>query len=90
MSSESEARTPPTADELSQAQKVEVYDEEGQTHVLGDLMNGKRTALIFVRHFCMPSKISIAMFHNTDNPRVSKLSSVPEAFERGRSARQFA
>jgi hypothetical protein len=54
MSSESEARIPPAPNELAQALKVEVYDKEGKTHTLGSLMNGKRTALIFIRHFCEP------------------------------------
>lgn len=45
-------RSPPTAEELSDAFKVEVYDREGKTHALGELVKGKRTVLIFIRHFC--------------------------------------
>ncbi|EMD95192.1 hypothetical protein COCC4DRAFT_149537 [Bipolaris maydis ATCC 48331] len=41
----------PTAAELSNALKIEVYDREGKTHVLGDLVKGKRSVLIFTRHF---------------------------------------
>jgi hypothetical protein len=43
---------PLTPDELSQALKVDVYDREGKTKPLGDLIKGQRTALIFIRHFC--------------------------------------
>jgi hypothetical protein len=52
-----EARTSPTADELSRALTVSVYDKEGKTHALGDFMNGKRTALIFIRLFCTRHKV---------------------------------
>ncbi|RMZ69612.1 Thioredoxin AAED1 [Pyrenophora seminiperda CCB06] len=45
------ARTPPTADELTQALKVDVYDREGKTRPLGELVQGKRTVLVFTRHF---------------------------------------
>ncbi|EUC48344.1 hypothetical protein COCMIDRAFT_87545 [Bipolaris oryzae ATCC 44560] len=41
----------PTAAELSEALKIEVYDREGKTHALGDLVRGKRSVLIFTRHF---------------------------------------
>jgi len=45
------AHTPPTADELAQALKLEVYDREGKTIALGEHTQGKRTILIFTRHF---------------------------------------
>ncbi|OAL03204.1 hypothetical protein IQ06DRAFT_125291 [Phaeosphaeriaceae sp. SRC1lsM3a] len=47
----SDPHTPLTPDELSQALKVDVYDQEGNTKALGELVAGKRTALIFIRHF---------------------------------------
>lgn len=47
-----DARAPVSADELSQALAVEVYDRTGKTTPLGELVKGKRTALIFVRHWC--------------------------------------
>jgi hypothetical protein len=50
--SASDAFTPLTRDELSEAQKIEVYDREGKTQTLGELMKGKRSLLIFTRHFC--------------------------------------
>jgi peroxiredoxin len=50
-SSSSDASTPLTRDELSEAQKIEVYDREGKTQTLGELMKGKRSLLIFTRHF---------------------------------------
>jgi len=52
ISNASDARTPPTADELSQAFAVEVYDREGKTKTLGELVKGQRTILVFIRHFC--------------------------------------
>ncbi|KAF2822231.1 hypothetical protein CC86DRAFT_331112 [Ophiobolus disseminans] len=48
---ESDARVPVTPDELSQALEVGVYDRSGKATKLGDLVHGKRTALIFTRHF---------------------------------------
>lgn len=51
----SDPHTPLTPDELSQALKVDVYDQEGNTKALGELVAGKRTALIFIRHFCKSS-----------------------------------
>jgi hypothetical protein len=51
-SSSSDAFTPLTRDELSEAQKIEVYDREGKTQTLGELIKGKRSLLIFTRHFC--------------------------------------
>jgi hypothetical protein len=47
-----DARAPVSPEELSQALAVEVYDRAGKTIQLGELIKGKRTALIFVRHFC--------------------------------------
>ena len=47
-----DARTPPTPEELSEAVGVEVYDREGKTVALGDLVKGKRSILVFTRHFC--------------------------------------
>ena len=47
-----DAFTPLTRDELSEAQKIEVYDREGKTQTLGGLMEGKRSLLVFTRHFC--------------------------------------
>jgi hypothetical protein len=46
------ARTLLTADELAQAFAVEVYDAEGKTTKLGDLVKGRRSLLVFIRHFC--------------------------------------
>ena len=38
--------------ELSEALKIDVYDREGKTKALGDLVRGQRTVLVFIRHFC--------------------------------------
>jgi hypothetical protein len=45
-------RNPPTAEELSEALKIDVYDREGKTKSLGELIKGQRTVLVFIRHFC--------------------------------------
>ena len=50
-SSES-ARAPLTSDELKEAFKIEVYDRAGNKRALSDLIEGKRSVLIFTRHFC--------------------------------------
>ncbi|CAA9957106.1 AhpC-TSA-2 domain containing protein [Pyrenophora teres f. maculata] len=47
------ARTLPAVEELAQALKVEVYDREGKTKTLGELADGKRTVLVFTRHFLL-------------------------------------
>ncbi|KAL1794138.1 hypothetical protein ACET3X_007559 [Alternaria dauci] len=44
-------RKSPTAEELSEALKIDVYDREGKTRTLGDLVKGQRTVLVFIRHF---------------------------------------
>jgi hypothetical protein len=48
----SQASIPLTPAELAPALKVDIYDREGNTKPLGELINGKRTVLIFTRHFC--------------------------------------
>jgi hypothetical protein len=51
------ARTPPTADELSQAFAIEVYDREGKTKTLGELVKGQKSVLVFIRHFCKSTRV---------------------------------
>lgn len=46
-----DAQTPLTSDELSQALKIDVYDQDGKKTALGELVTGKRTGLVFIRHF---------------------------------------
>ena len=46
------AQAPPTFDELQEAFSVEVFDRAGVKKTLGDIINGKRSILIFTRHFC--------------------------------------
>ncbi|KAL6702500.1 hypothetical protein ACN47E_001607 [Coniothyrium glycines] len=46
-----DARARPTLAELAEALQVEVYDHAGTTTALGDLVKGKRSVLIFTRHF---------------------------------------
>ncbi|KAF2844826.1 hypothetical protein T440DRAFT_461508 [Plenodomus tracheiphilus IPT5] len=50
-SSASDAHQLPTPEELSQALKVDVFDREGAKHPLGNLVDGKKTVVIFIRHF---------------------------------------
>jgi hypothetical protein len=47
------ARALPTLDELAGAFRIEVYDKIGERRPLGDLIKGKRSVLIFTRHFCI-------------------------------------
>jgi hypothetical protein len=50
------ARDTPTSEELKEAFAVEVYDRVGAKKRLGDLIEGKRSILIFTRHFCEPTQ----------------------------------
>ncbi|KAH8701330.1 hypothetical protein GQ44DRAFT_831937 [Phaeosphaeriaceae sp. PMI808] len=45
------AKTLLTPDEVAQVLSIEVLDREGKAAPLGDLAKGKRTVLIFTRHF---------------------------------------
>ena len=54
------ASTPLTSEELAEALKVELYDRTGQTETLGDLIKGKRSVLIFTRHFCIVFQLGYA------------------------------
>ncbi|KAF3031549.1 hypothetical protein E8E12_001673 [Didymella heteroderae] len=45
------ARILPTSDELRNAFNVEVYDRSGKKRPLRDIIDGKRSVLIFTRHF---------------------------------------
>jgi hypothetical protein len=79
-------RTPLTRDELSQALEVEVYDRTGKTETLGTLIKGKRSVLIFVRHFCKSLSMKIPTAWQTraigTNPaRVLELSSVRTVYK---------
>ena len=47
-----DARAPSTSDELKEAFQIEIYDRAGQKKALGDVIEGKRSVLIFTRHFC--------------------------------------
>ncbi|KAL1653915.1 hypothetical protein SLS61_003700 [Didymella pomorum] len=38
--------------EIQEALRVEVYDRVGDKRPLGDIIKGKRSVLIFTRHFC--------------------------------------
>jgi hypothetical protein len=50
------AREVPTSEELKEVFAVEVYDRAGDKKRLGDLIEGKRSILIFTRHFCEPAQ----------------------------------
>ncbi|KAF3050146.1 hypothetical protein E8E11_010019 [Didymella keratinophila] len=50
-SDESGACVLPTSNELQEALNVEVYDRVGEKQPLGDIIKGKRSVLIFTRHF---------------------------------------
>lgn len=53
------ARVLPTSDELREALKIEVFDRVGAERALGDIIEGKRSVLIFTRHFCMPEVLGL-------------------------------
>lgn len=42
----------PSNDALQQALRIGVFDHKGVQTPLGDLVEGKRSVLIFTRHFC--------------------------------------
>ncbi|OAL51493.1 hypothetical protein IQ07DRAFT_620291 [Pyrenochaeta sp. DS3sAY3a] len=48
---EAGANVPLTSEELAAALEVDVFDREGKTIPLGQLLHDKRTVLIFPRHF---------------------------------------
>ena len=51
-SDDTHARAIPDEAVICQALGEEVVDKEGAVHKLGDLIDGKRTCLVFIRHFC--------------------------------------
>lgn len=51
-SDESGARVLLSSEEIQEALRVEVYDRVGDKRPLGDIIKGKRSVLIFTRHFC--------------------------------------
>lgn len=48
-----------TAEELVEALKIDVLDHKGRAFPLGELVAGKRTVLIFTRHYCASVEYSI-------------------------------
>lgn len=46
------ATEPLSSNELQEAIAIEVYDSAGSRQALGDLIDGKRSILVFTRHFC--------------------------------------
>ena len=43
---------PLSPDAIEQALNAQVVDKEGRSHQFGDLVQGRRTAVVFVRHWC--------------------------------------
>lgn len=41
-----------TPDQLDVLYSAEVFDEDGQSHQLDRITQGKRVLLVFIRHFC--------------------------------------
>jgi hypothetical protein len=71
------ARTPLSSSELTDACKIDVYDSKGKAHTLGEVIQGKRSVLIFTRHFC--KLVAMSAWRGwvvTNIRRVSKLSSL--------------
>ena len=42
----------PTNEQLAQAATAEVLDKDGNKYTFGELTNGKRVVVVFIRHFC--------------------------------------
>jgi hypothetical protein len=42
----------PTPEVLRTISQEAIYDKHGDQHTLGELIAGKRTLLVFIRHFC--------------------------------------
>lgn len=85
----SDPQAPLTADELAEALKVEVFDRDGKAATLEELVKGKRTALIFIRHFCKFRYLAISLKDKADIVRVLELSSIREVHEQVRTTSKF-
>jgi hypothetical protein len=48
-----------TRDDLAPALEVDVFDRDGKAQTLGELAKGKRTMLVFIRHFCKMLKFMV-------------------------------
>jgi hypothetical protein len=51
------ANVRPTAEQLNAASKIELRGKDGQTTTFGAVTRGKRTVVVFIRHFCMYNHI---------------------------------
>ena len=49
---------PLTADQLEAASSVEIFDQDGKKSTFGELIQGKRTVAVFIRHFCASSPLA--------------------------------
>ncbi|KAF1931337.1 uncharacterized protein M421DRAFT_56769 [Didymella exigua CBS 183.55] len=65
------ARTPPTSNELQEAFGIEVYDRDGERRPLGDIIRGKRSILIFTRHFwCLNCQVYVRIISEKIPPSI--------------------
>lgn len=53
-----DAKAPVDKAIIDRAAQVEVLDKHGAKHRLADLIAGKRTCLVFIRHFCKSRLVS--------------------------------
>jgi hypothetical protein len=55
---QSNASTLLTRHDLAPALEIDVFDRDGKAQKLGELTEGKRTVLVFIRHFCKVPKLA--------------------------------
>ena len=68
------------SEQVKEALAVEIYDKDGHKHVIGDLVKGKKTAILFVRHFCERAMYTMM---SKAHERVRQLSSLCQTPQRG-------
>lgn len=65
-----------TREQLDEASKVDVLDKDGYKHSFGDLIRGKKVAVVFIRHYCKSPYSSFMSFPPNLMFRVWYLSSI--------------
>ena len=69
------------SEQVKEVLAVEIYDKDGHEHLLGDLVKGKKTAILFVRHFC--ERAMYVLICRKLMRRVRQLSSLCQTPQRG-------
>lgn len=79
----------PAEDVVNRLSAEEVLDEDGKSHNLGELIRGRRTCLVFIRHFCRSCPESESVRLRTEENRVHELSGLREGCRRAHTTRFF-